>query len=517
MKTKRKTPNRKKSQAGVFILGRPTKNISFMSMGVKPRPLKKNEFNKAPLKGLNIVNVRSPNIYNISPRVKRPVRDVRPFSMIIKKESTSQKAPLSKWGDADMDGTVNFLDCSPRNIANDGFFGDMVNKVKGAFTKDNEPTVHDPIDKIAKNKEYQDRVKIRQAEAEIAFDKDLNQREQGIVASQTKKEYIDELKAAQEEKDKGKMKKETQKKRLLAPLKTLSNMLPTNILAKNVNPNTGRYIKHSSLEPQKRLAGNILNTISEILPGEERLVGARRPYGTVKSKKVAKSKRPVGRPKGSFKHYIPGVGLVSGDRYDKWEKVQKLKGAGAQGGPPLRTTQPTNINMQPKVMTAEAMPVRPMSENSPVKQPEAIRSTYTPEDQIKAIQLYQQRNDNVLNVERLQAPNIMKNEMVGTNDGDNILNAPNINKGGMRSMYKDPNRLEAPNMMKGEMKTGSGRIEAGTRVGTADANVVHRPQAQPYGDESLDVEPGSGNTIVKRRVYERWSQAQDEEDMNFQN
>jgi len=45
-----------------------------------------------------------------------------------KKESTKNKK-LSKWGDADLDGSPNFFDCDPRKVNKDGKTWDMVKRV----------------------------------------------------------------------------------------------------------------------------------------------------------------------------------------------------------------------------------------------------------------------------------------------------------------------------------------------------------------------------------------------------
>jgi len=152
------------------------KPINFMSMKPMPRPLKNTKYNNAPLKGLNIVNVRSKNIYNISPNAPpRKGRQLVPVPTMIKKESTKQSSPLSKWGDADMDGTVNFLDCSPRNVGDDGFFGDLLSKLKdklvgppkyqkaieAKYERIAEEVIPHPDEKAAREEERADKIESR--------------------------------------------------------------------------------------------------------------------------------------------------------------------------------------------------------------------------------------------------------------------------------------------------------------------------------------------------------------------
>jgi len=174
----------KKPKNNINFMKAPTgkprgKPINFMSMKPMPRPLKNTKYNNAPLKGLNIVNVRSKNIYNISPNAPpRKGRQLVPVPTMIKKESTKQSSPLSKWGDADMDGTVNFLDCSPRNVGDDGFFGDLLSKLKdklvgppkyqkaieAKYERIAEEVIPHPDEKAAREEERADKIESRKQE-----------------------------------------------------------------------------------------------------------------------------------------------------------------------------------------------------------------------------------------------------------------------------------------------------------------------------------------------------------------
>jgi len=699
-----------------FMGSKVPKTVNFIPAAKRTNRVRKK---KGPLFGLNITNVNSPNTFNLSPKKVKPTMSFIPPAPKKRGKERINQPFLSKWGDADMDGTPNFLDCNPRNVGEDGFMDVMKGlgaKAVGAFKgrpdeKEKEfervKTQRMALERLktakkielieADAKEKRDRLKEEEDEmrgeytqvgdeleqsdvekkikevkekiekvqevegyAKEAFQskiseterlaKDKIQEEKAALASLgtlalEKRQAIDDIKEAilnrrGEDESKiaslkeGKISKKdlnenienikadskrwvtdkeksilgirkdirgiseqkieksqaiktisetaAKNKELLSTgLKTAIGKISTkagdyekkskilfgtkksleeglssveekiekktgeiekldkatktsilkkkrawefrnmeeNIKLKNkqatarvirvkkargafkdtlgikINPDTGRFTKRS-LASQKKRATGMLNIVSALVPGP--IAGSRAIYGQGKKAKAAGPKRPVGRPKGSYKHYIPGRGAVSGAEYDKWVKIQKMKGkrvgtmqysgqVGTIDGPKpvYRTKEPqqlsTGIDMDPEVMTAQVMEAKPIEsspENQAVKQPMAQVQGNSYEEQIKARQRYEQQHDNVLNVEKIQAPNIMKGEMVGQAPEDNILNAPNINEGGMRNVQ-------------GEKVEG---VELGDR-----------PQTNPHGDEYLEIEPGSGKAYIKRRITEKWA------------
>jgi hypothetical protein len=112
---------------------------------------------------------------------------------------------------------------------------------------------------------------------------------------------------------------------------------------------------------------------------------------------------------------------------------------------------------------------------------EARRRPYTrsSQEEIRQAQQAAQQKDQILN-----APNFMKGELkaagggILTPTGPQIMDAPNVFKGEMRNVYSD------------------GDVPA--------VRLSERPQTNPYGDEYLEIELGSGKPVVRRRIREKW-------------
>lgn len=101
-------------------------------------------------------------------------------------------------------------------------------------------------------------------------------------------------------------------------------------------------------------------------------------------------------------------------------------------------------------------------------------------DEVKAAQYQAQAVDNPL-----MAPNFMKGELKAA--GGSILTPIG------------PSILEAPQVFKGEM-----RNVVKTSPDEGEVKLSERPQTNPYGDEWLDIEIGSGKPVIRRRPREKW-------------
>lgn len=101
-------------------------------------------------------------------------------------------------------------------------------------------------------------------------------------------------------------------------------------------------------------------------------------------------------------------------------------------------------------------------------------------DEVKAAQYQAQAVDNPL-----MAPNFMKGELKAA--GGSILTPIG------------PSILEAPQVFKGEM-----RNVTKTNPDEGEVKLSERPQTNPYGDEWLDIEIGSGKPVIRRRPREKW-------------
>lgn len=101
-------------------------------------------------------------------------------------------------------------------------------------------------------------------------------------------------------------------------------------------------------------------------------------------------------------------------------------------------------------------------------------------------------------------PNEIRQAQHNAQMQDNILKAPNINKGELKNAggtlltANGPQIMDAPNAFAGEMRNV-------TKQGERPAVLVgERPSTNPFGDEYLEIELGSGKPVIRKRIRERW-------------
>ena len=186
-----------------------------------------------------------------------------------------------------------------------------------------------------------------------------------------------------------------------------------------------------------------------------------------------------GRPHGpSGKYMIEGKPVFE-EEYQQWAAQQRA----------LNRITPSIQQQAPATMEqpAEQAPeIEYPSETSPI----------TPE-QIQESKQYMLPQGSITPEEILMAQDMAQHE-------DNILFAPNPFKGELKATggslltSTGPQILNAPQFMKGQLRTLN-------RGGEVPAVVVgERPQTNPYGDEYIDIDLGSGKPKLKRRSREKW-------------
>lgn len=240
----------------------------------------------------------------------------------------------------------------------------------------------------------------------------------------------------------------------------------------NLNLRSGKYAKQS-LRSQKKFSGGVISAIRAFTP-----------QGTlpVASKKAGTGKK--GRPQGpSGRYFIPGVGPVGVYEYRTWLRQQKRISrinARAEGNP-----LPARRYAQEESMQSPAVQVQPNAESFneldqivEPEQPRLMQPVGTDNlDYQKQMQLIMQQRDNIL-----FAPQFLKGELKGA--GGDILNETGR-----------PNILQAPNINLGQMRNLQPRnpVELG-----------ERPITNPMGNYFTTIDPITGNSIVQRRVTEKW-------------
>lgn len=145
----------------------------------------------------------------------------------------------------------------------------------------------------------------------------------------------------------------------------------------------------------------------------------------------------------------------------------------------VERTQPSSVVQEAPQEYVEEQYTQAQQPSQAQQRYETVEATdQTPEGAVEAEQYKEQQDDNVLH-----APNINKGELQSTagifqeTPETNILNAPQFMKGGLRNVQEE----------KQMVTVGDG------------------PQSNPYGDEYMEFDPGSGRPILKRRPREKWA------------
>jgi hypothetical protein len=195
-----------------------------------------------------------------------------------------------------------------------------------------------------------------------------------------------------------------------------------------------------------------------------------------------------GRPSGPSGKYIIEGKPVYEEEYSKWAAEQRalnrLTPSTQQQAPISEETQQQLSEEQ--VMEQQTQEQYP-SETSPMTT-EEIQASKTFEqptkrgptaEEIRLAQEIAQAEDNIL-----KAPSFMKGELKAT--------------GGSLLTSTGPQIMDAPNPFKGELRT----LNRGGEVPAV--KIGERPQANPYGDEYVEIELGSGKPVLRKRPREKW-------------
>ncbi|MFI5405062.1 MAG: hypothetical protein ACHQ1D_00970 [Nitrososphaerales archaeon] len=318
-----------------------------------------------------------------------------PSSPLFRKESITSKK-LSKYGDADMDGSINFFDCNPRKVSEDGVVGDFLKKV---FRSKKEKEF----------KEYsKDIRKLDPASRKQRYKMFQNQR-----TAQTKQAAINSAK----------------------------RFSPGLAIERGIKGLTKGPTKNQ-FRARRRFGGRVISGVRLLTPA-----------GTVPApnRKTGTGKR--GRPSGpSGRYFIPGVGAVGVYQYRAWLRQQKrVKRLEARSSPSSAvaagsntpavqqlTSQQNTMQYEEEVPTQQYNQVEEMQMQQPMQQTQ--QPVYPTGSQglvaQQQIQLQMQQRDNIL-----LAPQFMKGELKNTGADlmsdkgrPNILQAPNAFLGQLRNM-----------------------------------------------------------------------------------
>ena len=190
-----------------------------------------------------------------------------------------------------------------------------------------------------------------------------------------------------------------------------------------------------------------------------------------------------GRPRGPSGRYMIEGKPVYEEEYQQYAAQQRA----------LNRITPSMAQQAPVAVAPEAMQAEEEQEQAYPSETSPI----TPEqvEEAKMIQMPQQTGPTSEEVSMAQE--IAQQQ-------DNILNAPNPFKGELKATggslltSTGPQILDAPQFMKGHMRTLNRSAEVPAVV------VGERPQTNPYGDEYIDIDLGTGKPKLKKRTREKW-------------
>lgn len=552
-------------------MARPKYNFNFFGVRKKAAPINLSSVSLIPSR------YRTSSRPLLSVNTKTQIKDTVKFwtfgpTKLFKKESTNQKH-LSKWGDADMDGSPNYFDCDPVDWLKDRKNIDPKEFAK--FGKKDKPQITTPETKPKKTSRFSPAKKRRSARekyeillkgyrakkrplesekisqsramVEAALERGKVPRQKYIkkLAESMNKQIIYRAEPSEiESRYKQKLEKiepEFKTKTELATMtKGARRKYEAQFSKKAIEQREARINKikekmaienriekergaHQRVEGIKKvLTGQAaVEAIKSIRVSPEAIVerGAaivkaapqalKESYGKEERLATQKVRRYVkagvgglfgasltqtkfgpavrGRPAGpSGKYMIEGKPVFE-EEYQKYAAQQRalnrLTPSTQQQTPLPDTTQemqPQEIATSQPDQTVYPSSSNPMSisEIQATKQM-AIPTKTAPSEELRAAQEIAQKQDNILN-----APNFMNGELKAT--------------GGSLLTPSGPQILDAPNAFKGELRNlnRTGEIPA-VRLG-------ERPQTNPYGDDYIDIELGSGRPILKRRIREKW-------------
>lgn len=506
-----------------------------------------------------------------------------------KKESTKGKK-LSKWGDADMDGSPNYFDCDPRDWLKDkkpikknslsGVKEITAEEYAKRRTKpekkgtDENTSIAQALASIARTAGKKKRLTAEQKSerARIKTEEIVSER-YGKRAGLLKSAKLAEAEMAYEEAiARGKVPKkkvlkaigEARRRQIIKmapeeeavelpelPYKTKTELAQmTKLKRRRYEASIGPKARARLEKKQKELiekqrikskiekereaharVGEIETSVKRVLTGKAALEGIKRlrvspeaivekgaevakavpkalraTYGKEERVATARVRRLVkggvgglfgaamtqsrfgpairGRPGGpSGKYMIEGKPVYE-EEYSKWSAEQRA----------LNRLTPSTSQQAPltaeQQMTEEAAPTEEAqgypTETAPMtpEQIEASKTMETPQrgptsEEIRMAQELAQQQDNIMN-----APNILRGELKAT--------------GGSLLTPTGPQIMDAPNAFKGQLRNLTGGKDRPSVV------VGERPQTNPYGDEYVDIELGSGKPVLKRRPREKW-------------
>jgi hypothetical protein len=474
-------------------------------------------------------------------------------SSLFRKESIKKKK-LSKWGDADLDGSPNYFDCDPRNAFKDAKNINTLKKAGKDFLKSfKKDKPYSPLEEGEKKSEKAAEKRKRTKEEYIKRMEELPERRQapykeiiagieeeekgaeirkgkisalktrtervkellqkpGLAGTRATLKYsIEELQAAgkpPKAKDIAKLAKLERRTKKFGDIQQ-EGKLSREILTKLPGGEIGRVLSGAALDKSgsgeyskaTRAKAQKVRRMTEFASGAI--------FGNISGKRSFNSEPAArGRPPGPSGEYKIGGKPVYEEAFQQYAAKQNALNRLLPSGQQSQELNPEYLAyMKAKaaedrgetqtVMTEEGMPM----EGQPSAEVTGLPTTGT-----SMMQTGQQQIDMKERRAYVRAtPDEIKMAQSQAQARDNVLMAPNFMKGELKATGGNiltpigPSILEAPQVFKGEMRnvTKTNPDEGVVKLG-------ERPQTNPTGDSWLDVEIGSGKPVIRKRITEKW-------------
>lgn len=509
-------------------------------------------------------------------------------SPLFVKESIKKRKGLSKWGDADLDGTPNYFDCDPvnwmkdakpvkRNIfqkikdypgkkieeAKEKYSGKNIREgyqnikkgliesleIKGGLGKDNKKS------RMMKTLKESQLLEAKQQQIKDKLsDPDITPEEQKELKGKLKKlKKVEKIYAGREVAE-GEMERFRKAMSLSGP----AGKLATKQLAVDLRLEAGKTPSQRQIAALlaaekktkflgkegygRRLVQGVpglaqVEGVASVLGGYglgeggvytkamraksarvRRLtqVATGQVFGSLLTSPYASSEpRGRGRPAGPSGEYKIGGKPVYEEEFRQWEMKQRSLNRMLPSEQQSQTLNPEYLaylkqqeverfkeaQMKAQEQTPQEM-TGPEGETitEPVPSDQEPKTEGMTTEEVQAIEEIRQRPYTRASMDEIRQAQQMAQKQ------DQILNAPNFMKGELKAAGgsiltpQGPQIMDAPNAFKGEMRN----VYQTEEDGAPAVRLSERPQTNPYGDEYLEIELGSGKPVVRKRIREKW-------------
>lgn len=422
------------------------------------------------------------------------------------------KKLIKQYGDNDYDGSPNKFDCSPNHPGKDGFFSDLMDKVRAKRAEQKQQSSINYDAEGAENNKKLESLKRQASVMNNPATREQFENEKVLpLAKELKAKAYNRYQTAIQTRNRIREKQQYDK--------ALSDLRFSQTSAGKAVKVGGRLKKVLTSSPRTIYGKQGLRVrLSRQKVLKARFQGALEAAGVTGT--YGKNTGRKGRPKGTVRYNIPGVGPVGVYEFRKWlssrNKAMKLEQKRllleAQQAAKMQSNQQEPVQSPQEVQAlyeqAAGIPVEQQSQvqyqgdyNTQQVQADQQMNSGQPVNRYEQQLLQLQQQERQLQQNPYQQQTVQQKSLQGTNYGKtdgSILDAPNLFSAAANQVNEGSmNILNAPNINKGEMQRRPD-------MRTQSVNVGERPTTNPHGNTYTDINLMNGKTILKRRITERF-------------